>query len=147
MNWHRAVSAFTFAIYLGSSAAFGGMVPQIEARGNPAVHKVQKAFLHDSFRPIGRDADRMGGLSADALLKRDQQSPLVPLDQQDTPLGAASKRMLDLRALEAARALDLNRALGENYWRDLLRSPKPTPWILVPSSRSEKALNDEQPQN
>jgi hypothetical protein len=80
MNWQRAAAAFAFAIYLGSSAAVGGMLPRVEALGNPAVHKVQrwvKPFLHDS---IGHDPYHVG-MPAD-LLRRDQQSGLVPLDQQ-----------------------------------------------------------------
>jgi hypothetical protein len=150
MNWHRAVTAFTFAIYLGSNAAFGGMLPPIEALGNPAVHKVQKWVK--PFHPYHVD------MPAD-VLKRDQQFPLAPLGQQIAPPmdgeSQVSKRVIEDEASGGvgAPAFDLNAALRldaldhETLQQFLDKRARSERILLVPSSRSVKALIDEQPPN
>jgi hypothetical protein len=142
MNWHRAVTAFTFAIYLGSNAAFGGMLPPIEALGNPAVHKVQKWVK--PFHPYHVD------MPTD-VLKRDQQFPLAPLGQQIAPPRDAVNQAEKLWLNAPARLLDLNAGLPALDLKpfDAARWASEHPILLmqVPSSRSVKVLIDEQPQN
>ena len=150
MNWHRAVTAFTFAIYLGSNAAFGGMPHQIDL-GNPAIHEVQERV---GPRRVEPERYRVRNYDDNSQVLQENQGALPPGDAARAagwslePRLAPSLPDLGVSSLQDAlhpRVIEMPSLDAQRVWIEF-----PPVYKRAPSSRSVKQLFDDswaQPQN